>query len=451
MFAVCKELVLSFRYTAEMTLPHLTNRQVELLQAFASSGRLQFKLWRNNNVTAVMSEVPMFIQKRKHNYQTVERKAVDSTGRDVLVQFRKNDSTPAHLDLGAAASLINTRADSASSSANSNASLFEPGRNCAEILIKFEIKISTASDGQSQYFFKCLVGDVEIFRTTPYFTTRARNHREIKRKREQAASTMCQMAEDTDSLLDSGTPTTPLDDMAPPAKKVFPSSNRRRQLRETSAPAAAVVVVEDTQRDRVQLIQEVSRNLRNAPTNVIARINKQISSLPQLMEASRYGTRTGLTPLHKACIDGQTNLAQELIRSRRFFVNSQDNAGDTPLHLACFHGHTDTAVMLLNCDADFLILNKEKKLPIDKAVDGAQHPTVVQLLEWMNNKYIAHDSPAQADLARFLTQIKDLIDRTSPASGDTPLTEGHSTDDDEQESENELTTRDSPSDSDEER
>lgn len=433
MFAVCKELVLSFRYTAEMSLFHLTNRQVELLQAFSDSGRLQFKLWRNNNVTGVMSEVPMFIQKRKHNYQTVERKAVDSTGRDVLVQFHRNEG-PNH--------------EGHSSAAAASSSHFEVGRNSAEILIKFEIKISTASDGQSQYFFKCLVGDVEIFRTTPYFTTRARNHREIKRKRESlqqlsaAAAAARLVSEDSDSVFD---PATPTDTTTSRSKKVFPSSNKHRRLSQPAVP------VDGAQRDRMQLLHEISHNLQQAPTEVIARINKQISSLPQLVMMSaapnRYSTRSGLTQLHKACLDGETRLAHELIKSRRFFVNCQDNAGDTPLHLACFHGHTDTAVMLLNCDADFLVLNNEKKLPIDKAVDGAQHQTVIELLEWMNSKYIASDSPAHDDITRFIAQITQDLTAPSLQEG-TPLTEAQSTDDEEG-SENEP-VRDSPSENEDE-
>lgn len=60
---------------------------------------------------------------------------------------------------------------------------------------------------------------------------------------------------------------------------------------------------------------------------------------------------TGLTPLHRAAIEGSYECLQLLI-DLGANVNVQDELGWTPLHDAVFHGHVNCAVLLINAGAD---------------------------------------------------------------------------------------------------
>ena len=59
----------------------------------------------------------------------------------------------------------------------------------------------------------------------------------------------------------------------------------------------------------------------------------------------------GLTPLHRAAIEGSYECLQLLI-DLGANVNVQDELGWTPLHDAVFHGHVNCAVLLINAGAD---------------------------------------------------------------------------------------------------
>ena len=59
----------------------------------------------------------------------------------------------------------------------------------------------------------------------------------------------------------------------------------------------------------------------------------------------------GLTPLHRAAIEGSYGCLQLLI-DLGANANAQDEMGWTPLHDAIFHGHVNCAVLLINAGAD---------------------------------------------------------------------------------------------------
>ena len=59
----------------------------------------------------------------------------------------------------------------------------------------------------------------------------------------------------------------------------------------------------------------------------------------------------GLTPLHRAAIEGSYECLQLLI-DLGANVNARDEIGWTPLHDAVFHGHVNCAMVLLNAGAD---------------------------------------------------------------------------------------------------
>ena len=59
----------------------------------------------------------------------------------------------------------------------------------------------------------------------------------------------------------------------------------------------------------------------------------------------------GLTPLHRAAIEGSYECIQLLI-DLGANVNAQDEYGWTPLHDAVFHGHVNCAAVLINAGAN---------------------------------------------------------------------------------------------------
>ena len=58
------------------------------------------------------------------------------------------------------------------------------------------------------------------------------------------------------------------------------------------------------------------------------------------------GDRSGLTPLHHACLAGRHPAAAALL-TRGADADAETAALDTPLHLACLGGHAETAALLL--------------------------------------------------------------------------------------------------------
>jgi len=67
----------------------------------------------------------------------------------------------------------------------------------------------------------------------------------------------------------------------------------------------------------------------------------------------------GSTAWHKACFYGQTDTAQLIIKNSKDFdidLNAKSNNGDTAWHLACYNGRTETAQ---------LIIKNSKKFGID--------------------------------------------------------------------------------------
>ena len=62
-------------------------------------------------------------------------------------------------------------------------------------------------------------------------------------------------------------------------------------------------------------------------------------------------TFNGFTALHIACINGNIDIVNSLLKCNSS-VNLCDINGFTPLHVACINGHTDVVHILLdnNCD-----------------------------------------------------------------------------------------------------
>jgi len=68
------------------------------------------------------------------------------------------------------------------------------------------------------------------------------------------------------------------------------------------------------------------------------------------VDLNRVGCN-GLTPLHRAAIEGSYECLQLLV-DLGANVNSRDPLAWTPLHDAVFHGHVSCALVLINAGAD---------------------------------------------------------------------------------------------------
>ena len=62
------------------------------------------------------------------------------------------------------------------------------------------------------------------------------------------------------------------------------------------------------------------------------------------------GLSDGKNPLHKMCADNRPAIAQLLITTRAWNINSTDNVGRIPLHFAAREGHVEVVKVLLGHD-----------------------------------------------------------------------------------------------------
>lgn len=63
---------------------------------------------------------------------------------------------------------------------------------------------------------------------------------------------------------------------------------------------------------------------------------------------SLSSSQNGLTALHKAAKRGHALVIKQLVKSKRFDVNSQDKYGWTPLHWAAWSGQVSAIQALLS-------------------------------------------------------------------------------------------------------
>eukprot|EP00941_MAST-03F_sp_MAST-3F-sp1_P006218 g6218.t1 len=75
----------------------------------------------------------------------------------------------------------------------------------------------------------------------------------------------------------------------------------------------------------------------------------------------------GYCPLHVATFCNRSEVLKELIAAGAFLNARVGKSGDTALHYACLHGSKDIVKLLLENNADHLILNNEGKSPYDIA------------------------------------------------------------------------------------
>ena len=90
--------------------------------------------------------------------------------------------------------------------------------------------------------------------------------------------------------------------------------------------------------------------------------------------------RDGWTPLHSACVSGDTLAAIALIE-RGAILNEKNQHGDTSLHRACYNGHTATAVALIERGASVNEKDEDGWTPLHYTCFYSHSATAILLLE----------------------------------------------------------------------
>lgn len=105
----------------------------------------------------------------------------------------------------------------------------------------------------------------------------------------------------------------------------------------------------------------------------------------------------GLTPLHQAVLDGNSN-AVRLLVLHGADINKQDEDSWTPLHAACAEGHASIAEFLLQHGADKTILTDEGERPLDlvEPTDLATFKVMHESTEQRGNDETDDEDPSYA-------------------------------------------------------
>lgn len=111
---------------------------------------------------------------------------------------------------------------------------------------------------------------------------------------------------------------------------------------------------------------------KNPANGISAGVMKKISTATTEDELGR-------TLLHKAALDGSSDVVQMLIAANAN-VNARDQYGCTPLHLAVWRGHKDIAKLLVEHDARVDARDTGGHTPLDLAKLGTRDDMAAILL-----------------------------------------------------------------------
>ena len=107
-------------------------------------------------------------------------------------------------------------------------------------------------------------------------------------------------------------------------------------------------------------------------------VQQLIAHNPKLMLGKDSGERT---PLHAACLSGQTNVVMIFVQNLNSLLEATDvnvrevtdKGGNTPLHLACVGGNVDVVQLMVDSGASIVAANSRGEVPIHTA---SQHKSV---------------------------------------------------------------------------
>lgn len=81
---------------------------------------------------------------------------------------------------------------------------------------------------------------------------------------------------------------------------------------------------------------------------------------------------SGITPLHRAAEEGQTEAAHLLLRHGANCDVRATWGWHTPLHLACGRGHEEVGRLLLKYGAEWKVYDKRNRSPLQWSIDGGR-------------------------------------------------------------------------------
>lgn len=129
---------------------------------------------------------------------------------------------------------------------------------------------------------------------------------------------------------------------------------------------------------------------------------------------------SGRTKLHMACLAGDRDIAEFLIR-KGANVNLKTNSGATPLSQAASAGHADVIELLIGKGADVNVPDARGRTPLALARQG-KHPEAVRILRQHGAKDSLHDLMAAGDMDEVKRLIAEGAEiNGTDGNGQTPL------------------------------
>jgi ankyrin repeat protein len=132
-----------------------------------------------------------------------------------------------------------------------------------------------------------------------------------------------------------------------------------------TVPTALVLTVRAEEKSSMQKKEAANSLVKAAEDEKLERIKKFIAQVDDI----NAGDTWGYTFLHRACMEGEKQVA-ELLITKGADVNARSIVGITPLHAAAGRGHRDIVELLLNSKADVNARDDHDATPLWYAKNG---------------------------------------------------------------------------------
>ncbi|XP_065828708.1 uncharacterized protein [Oscarella lobularis] len=192
-----------------------------------------------------------------------------------------------------------------------------------------------------------------------------------------------------------------------------PHACKRKALHFESPKAPISIASGLTERQQLSLLLEMTANEKNQTANRRSERSSSRIKIGGKRTNWRIHKRNerGETPLHVACIRGDSDAVQKLIEQGAQ-INCGDHAGWTPLHEAANHGHGEIVRILLENGADPNALGMDDITPLQDAITNGHNEVVTILIEIGDADSRIQNAAGQnaIDLAKEMNQT-DLVQR----------------------------------------
>ena len=133
----------------------------------------------------------------------------------------------------------------------------------------------------------------------------------------------------------------------------------------STVPTALVLTARGKEKSSVQKEEAVNSLVKATEDEKMERVKKLIARVADI----NAGDLWGYTFLHRACMEGENQVAEYLI-AKGADVNAQNIIGVTPLHAAAGRGHTNIVELLLAKKADINAKDNQGATPLWYAKNG---------------------------------------------------------------------------------